>query len=184
MKNKKIFIIQIFLLLGSSNFFMGCDALYKILDKKGAEEKEIVGEVLPYEINPTVEEIQQLLKIYGYDPGEIDGQLGMRTRNALARFQKDSGLVVTRFADKETWTKLRVFKQNELVQDDDLNIVLIQQVLKKAGCSPGEIDGKRGPKTNAAIRDFQKEMGIKVDGKVGYRTLTKMMEFLPVTNSR
>ena len=40
----------------------GCDALYRVLDKEGAEEKELVGEVVPFEKNPTIEEIQMLLK--------------------------------------------------------------------------------------------------------------------------
>jgi peptidoglycan hydrolase-like protein with peptidoglycan-binding domain len=156
----------------------GCDTLYRILDKKGAEEKEIVGQVIPYEANPTVEEIQSLLKIYGYNPGEIDGQLGLRTRNAIERFQRDWGLTPTRYADRQTWDYLNRFQKNDLIKDRQLNIVLIQKILKEAGCRPGEIDGKRGSKTNEAIKRFQKKAGIKVDGKVGYQTLDKMEGFL------
>ncbi len=159
----------------------GCEALYQWLDKEGAEEKEIVGEVIPYEINPTVEEIQRLLKLYGYNPGEIDGQLGLRTRNAIEKFQKDIGLSASRFADKETWAKLNRFQRNNLLKDYDLNITLIQQLLKKAGCDPGKIDGKRGPRTNEAIKEFQAQAGIKVDGKVGFQTLTQLAEYLSET---
>lgn len=176
MINKNKIVLCFFLLL--SPFIAGCDSLYRVLDEKGAEEKEIVGEVVPYEINPTVEEIQTLLKLYGYNPGEIDGSLGVKTRNAIERFQKDLGLKTTRFADKETWTRLKIFKDKELIKDNDLNIVLIQQVLQRAGCNPGPIDGKRGARTDAAIKNFQKKVGIKVDGKVGYQTLTQMLPFL------
>ena len=176
--NKNILALLLMMVF-SCSLFLGCDAVYHALDKEGAEEKEIVGEIFPYEVNPAVEEIQQLLKIYGYNPGEIDGSLGLRTRNAIERFQKDLGLNITRYADKETWKKLSIFKQNKLIKDKELNIVLIQQSLKKAGCNPGDIDGKNGPKTKAAIKKFQEKMGLKVDGKVGYKTLTKMLDFLP-----
>ena len=38
----------------------GCDALYRVLDKEGAEEKELIGVVIPFETNLVVEEIQHL----------------------------------------------------------------------------------------------------------------------------
>jgi len=158
--------------------FCGCDYLYRVLDKEGAEEKELVGDVLPFERNPTIEEIQVLLKIYGYNPGKIDGIWGVRTRNAIEKFQKDNGLKQTRFADQETWQKLSVFLQNGLIEENKLNVAGIQALLQKAGFDPGVVDGKMGPKTKAAILAFQEQFGLKVDGKIGYKTLTMLSEFL------
>src|SRR4051812_191581 len=46
----------------------------------------------------------------------------------------------------------------------------IQQALKDARFDPGPIDGIRGRKTIAAIKMFQRENGVEVDGIVGPRT--------------
>lgn len=158
----------------------GCDLLYRILHKEGAQEKALVGQVLPFEKNPTVVEIQTLLDLYGYDPGSIDGVMGMRTRDAVERFQRENGLKESRFVDEETWEKLVIFENNQLIIDGQLNIKLIQSLLEKAGFDPGKIDGKLGPKMKKAVTAFQKSRGLKPDGKIGYKTLTKLAEFLPV----
>lgn len=50
----------------------------------------------------------------------------------------------------------------------------IQRVLRDAGYYDGNIDGIAGPKTNQAVRDFQKANGLKVDGIVGPKTLSIM----------
>ncbi len=39
-----------------------------------------------------VQEIQRQLQARGYDPGPADGRMGERTRNAIARFQRDNAL--------------------------------------------------------------------------------------------
>jgi len=156
----------------------GCDALYRMLDKEGAEEKEIVGEVIPFEKNPTIEEVQILLKLYGYESGRIDGVIGRRTRDAIERFQRDHGLKETRFVDAETWLRLRVFKDNGFIVDGKLSVVFVQKILNAAGFNAGPEDGKLGPKTKKAILTFQKANGLKVDGRVGYQTLSKMGEYM------
>jgi murein L,D-transpeptidase YcbB/YkuD len=46
----------------------------------------------------------------------------------------------------------------------------IQAALKDLGLYTGDIDGKIGPKTRAAIREFQGQNGLVVDGKVGPKT--------------
>jgi len=43
----------------------------------------------------------------------------------------------------------------------------IQKALKNLGLYDGAIDGKIGPKTEAAIKKFQEEHNLQVDGKVG-----------------
>ncbi len=157
----------------------GCDFVYSLLDKEGAQEKELIGEVVPFERNFTVEEIQTLLDLYGYSPGKIDGAMGLRTREAIARFQRDNGLTENRFVDEATWGKLTVFRENNLVVNNDLNMKLIQTALKKAGFDPGGADGKSGPRTKAAVLKFQKSFGLKADGKIGYKTLTQLAALLP-----
>jgi len=46
----------------------------------------------------------------------------------------------------------------------------IQNRLKEAGHDPGPVDGIYGPKTMQAVADFQKRMGLVVDGEVGQQT--------------
>ncbi|MDD2866080.1 MAG: peptidoglycan-binding domain-containing protein [Candidatus Omnitrophota bacterium] len=46
----------------------------------------------------------------------------------------------------------------------------IQTALKGLGLYQGEIDGKIGPKTKAAIKEFQQKNGLVADGKVGPKT--------------
>ena len=43
----------------------------------------------------------------------------------------------------------------------------LQTALKEAGFDPGPIDGEFGPATETAVRAFQSEKGIAVDGVVG-----------------
>ena len=157
----------------------GCDLLYRMLHKEGAEEKELLGDMVPFQKNSAVEEVQTLLSIYGYSPGKADGVIGLQTRNAVEEFQRDNGLEETRFVDKATWEKLMVFKENDLVVKNKLNIKLVQAVLKEAGFDPGAIDGKMGTKTKNAIMAFQKANGLTADGKIGYKTLAKLSEVSP-----
>src|SRR3989338_8498552 len=118
-------------------FVTGCDLLYHMLHKEGAEEKELLGDIVPFQKNLAAEEVQALLSIYGYSPGKADGVIGLQTRNAVEEFQRDNGLEETRFVDKATWEKLMVFKDNDLVVKNKLNIKLVQAALKEAGFDPG-----------------------------------------------
>ncbi len=54
----------------------------------------------------------------------------------------------------------------------------IQQALKNANFYTGEIDGKIGPMTRKAIRDFQRSKGLVVDGKVGPKTWAELEKYL------
>lgn len=54
----------------------------------------------------------------------------------------------------------------------------IQTALKNAGYYTGNIDGKIGSRTDSAIKAFQKDNGIKVDGIVGQRTWNLLSKYL------
>ena len=49
-----------------------------------------------------------------------------------------------------------------------------QQALKDKGHDPGPIDGKMGPKTHAALRDFQSKEGLKSTGRLDNETMAKL----------
>lgn len=46
-----------------------------------------------------------------------------------------------------------------------------QEALKTKGFDPGPADGVDGPKTKAAIKDFQKSQHLNADGRLGPQTL-------------
>ena len=52
----------------------------------------------------------------------------------------------------------------------DARIAALQVALRAHGFSPGPIDGVRGPLTSSALVAFQREKGIRPDGRVGRRT--------------
>ena len=58
----------------------------------------------------TVHQMQQKLKVLGYDPGEPDGVWGEKTRIALREFQADYGLPTTGKLDALTKKKLYLIK--------------------------------------------------------------------------
>src|SRR5262249_54072882 len=49
-----------------------------------------------------------------------------------------------------------------------------QQALKDKGHDPGPIDGVMGPKTHAALKDFQKKEGLKDSGRLDQETIVKL----------
>jgi peptidoglycan hydrolase-like protein with peptidoglycan-binding domain len=65
-------------------------------------------------------------------------------------------------------------KSGELISLDSL--LGIQSALKWLGYDPGEIDGKNGPHTIAAVKKFQAAMKIGADGIIGPNTKQKLLE--------
>ena len=60
----------------------------------------------------------------------------------------------------------------------ELPSMSIQNALKSAGYYNGTIDGKIGPSTRSAIRDFQSAHGLAVDGICGRKTWEKLKTYL------
>ncbi len=54
----------------------------------------------------------------------------------------------------------------------------VQTALKNAGFYTGTVDGKIGPRTKAAVEEFQKKNGLQVDGKVGPKTWSVLSAYL------
>ena len=55
----------------------------------------------------------------------------------------------------------------------------IQTALRNANFYSGEIDGKIGPKTKEAVKEFQTSKNLTADGIVGARTWSKLKLYLP-----
>lgn len=58
--------------------------------------------------------------------------------------------------------------------NDDWGLKVVQTILQDLGYSPGPIDGRMGDQTRAAVRRFQEEHGLAVDGDPGPQTRAKL----------
>lgn len=56
----------------------------------------------------------------------------------------------------------------------DEKVKAAQQALKDKGHDPGDVDGKMGPKTQAALRDFQKAQGMQATGRLDMKTMQSL----------
>jgi len=54
----------------------------------------------------------------------------------------------------------------------------VQDALTKLGYDPGKVDGKNGPNTQKAVREFQARASIKIDGIVGPETRQALVDEL------
>ena len=89
----------------------------------------------------------------------------------------EGGAVAPRL-DRED-EQVRVENTGSSVSPEEMTKKDIQEALKNAGYYDGAIDGKFGAMTTQAIRDFQENAGLKVDGVAGPRTKEKLVKYLP-----
>jgi N-acetylmuramoyl-L-alanine amidase len=99
---------------------------------------------------------------------------------AVRSFQQERGLLVDgivgpwTFAalDAARWRlgdRLLQYTPGHLVRGDDVSA--LQERLLELGFHPGRVDGLFGADTEAAVRDFQRGVGLTADGQVGPDTL-------------
>ena len=72
-------------------------------------------------------------------------------------------------------------KRNEILSKEGFakpDTRSVQKALKTAGFYDGLVDGKLGPKTQGAIREFQKSRGLKEDGVIGRQTWADLSEHI------
>ena len=58
-----------------------------------------------------IREAQRTLRELGYQPGPVDGIVGPRTKNALAKYQRSEGIEITRRLDPETMARLDIHER-------------------------------------------------------------------------
>ncbi|ATU05917.1 hypothetical protein BKN14_03950 [Candidatus Gracilibacteria bacterium HOT-871] len=59
----------------------------------------------------------------------------------------------------------------------------VQVALSILGYSAGTIDGYYGPNTTNAVKEFQKNNNLKIDGIAGSETISKIIELLDKKSS-
>lgn len=123
-----------------------------------------------------VVELQQKLITRGYDVGPYgaDGDFGQGTLAAVKQFQANNGLTVDGIVGPATWSALNTYSSLDFLQlgSKGNRVKTLQTLLSNKGYSLGSsgIDGDFGPATESAVRKFQADHGLDVDGIVGPQT--------------
>ncbi|MBO5536351.1 MAG: peptidoglycan-binding protein [Clostridia bacterium] len=137
--------------------------------------------------------LQSRLNALGYAAGSADGYFGSRTYRAVRNFQARNGLSVTGIADPTTQ---QVLYSSSAIPAGGSSVVPVpsgnvyrllywgckgddvrrlQQALKNLGYSQIKyVDGIYGKQTYDAVRAFQKNNGLSVDGIAGRKTQNRL----------
>jgi N-acetylmuramoyl-L-alanine amidase len=130
-----------------------------------------------------VRDLQARLAVLGHatDPDE-PGTYGSATEAAVRAFQRKRNLLLDGLVGPDTWHELveasyspgdRVlYLRYPPMRGDDVRA--LQGALSKLGFDAGREDGILGERTERAVRDFQRNAGLTVDGIVGPTTLTSL----------
>ena len=65
-------------------------------------------------------------------------------------------------------------RKGSMASAGDEKVKAAQQALKDKGHDPGSVDGRMGPKTQAALRDFQKAQGMQATGRLDAKTMQSL----------
>jgi N-acetylmuramoyl-L-alanine amidase len=116
------------------------------------------------------------------DPGTEAGVFAADTEQALCEFQRTRGLHVDGRCDENTWASLvesswlfgarALMLTSPNMRGDD--VAELQSRLTRLGFDSGRVDGILGPDTFAALRAFQSDCGLVVDGVCGAVTATTL----------
>jgi peptidoglycan hydrolase-like protein with peptidoglycan-binding domain len=123
-----------------------------------------------------VKELQELLnkRIPELNVVKVDGVFGTDTEAAVKKFQYLFLLKRDGIAGSLTWKSLRanapVDKPTLKRGDNGEQVSIVQEVLKNGGYYKGGIDGDFGAGTDTAVKAFQKDKKLKVDGVIGQAT--------------
>lgn len=109
----------------------------------------------------------------------------------IRSFQQERGLNVTGELNEATQRALEearwklgdrslYLQQAPLMRGDD--IAALQSRLTEMGFNCGRVDGIFGLKTEAAVKEFQKSVGVKVDGKCGPATIIALLRLTKIVS--
>ncbi len=109
----------------------------------------------------------------------VDGIYGSKTENAVILFQKRNNLTTDGIVGKNTWKTILTLPEYPITKNGQSGIYVkfLQQLLESKFFPVGNIDGVFGSQTEKAVKDFQSQNNLLVDGIVGnqtWDTLTKI----------
>lgn len=122
-----------------------------------------------------VRDVQRRLAEAGHPVDDEPGAFGPGTDAAIRTFQQARGLVVDGICGRDTWAALveagyelgdrLLYLRTPMLRGDD--VAVLQRKLSALGFDAGRVDGIFGPATERALKDFQRNSGITVDGVGG-----------------
>src|SRR5437660_1843257 len=130
-------------------------------------------------IGATGHDMRKLQRIFvmtkALAPSSITGNFDVTTEQAVRDFQQGAGLVVDGIVGTATWQALPADPDTPVLARGASGSVVtaLQEGLKKYSTpetDPGPVDGDFGPKTEAAVKAYQQDRAIYVDGIVGDQT--------------
>ncbi|MEB5479561.1 peptidoglycan-binding protein [Shouchella clausii] len=118
-----------------------------------------------------VEQLQLLLTDNGvFDKEDINGTFGNSTASAIKEFQASEDLLVDGIAGLQTLGALHALEHG----DEGKLVEELQEQLLSLNYYKGEVDGLFGSLTERAVKNFQFDNGIEVDGIAGPATYSKL----------
>ncbi|HXF36414.1 MAG TPA: peptidoglycan-binding protein [Actinomycetota bacterium] len=147
--------------------------------------------IRPGDEGPDVRDLQHRLAGLGFPipSGEL-GRFGPFTEAAVRGFQAERRLPADGLVGRDTWTALveatfslgdrTLYLREPSFRGDDVRE--LQRLLNALGFDAGKEDGIFGPATDAAVREFQRNVGRVPDGIVGPETLTAVQRLRPQVN--
>ena len=136
-----------------------------------------------------VRDVQHRLLAAGLriDPDELDGSFGASTEEAVRGFQRARGLPPDGIMGPDTWGQLvaggyrlcdrTLYLRSPAFRGDDVRA--LQRMLNALGFDAGKEDGILGPRTDRAVREFQRNVASRVDGIVGLDTVHAISRYRP-----
>jgi N-acetylmuramoyl-L-alanine amidase len=128
---------------------------------------------------PAVRDVQRRLKRLAAADLEVDASFGPRTLEAVRRFQRERGLGADGIVGPDTWRELveagwtlgdrLLWQSRRMLRGDDVRD--LQHRLNQLGFDAGPEDGIFGPLLRAAVEEFQRNVGVDVDGVAGPETV-------------
>jgi N-acetylmuramoyl-L-alanine amidase len=134
---------------------------------------------------PAVAQIRELLAGLGLLPThqDADDAFDASVDHAVRRFQQDQGITVDGIVGRQTYRRLdeahwrlgdRLLhhQARRMLRGDD--VAELQQRLADMGFASGRVDGIFGTLTENAVRRFQRNVGLPVDGRCGPATFAAL----------